>query len=291
MPNPFLIATRKGSARLHNTLCGLRQQFCFICTVLWRFLIFFFFNDIRELQAPKESFKVKSESETVPEECKWPFRPSSPENLSQWLAEKAHLLTKTRKRQKRTFSNTRSSLLGTGDDYPDQPSVRRVTEIPISALEDNWFLPWCNEKRNHPRSGSPTAAVPLSSHVLSRWEPYFCTHPCSWWAGPFKQAPECHPSSFIRETIGSQLSGDGPRPLKLIKMSSYCSLQAVGTGSCLWRVSHYWFLPSLALCQVTALAKAQHTRGKMTPNQATQENKQVEQQHYCWDLTTAFHHQ
>lgn len=31
-------------------------------------------------------------------------------------------------------------------------------------------------------------------------------------APPFKQAPERHPSSFIREAIGSQLSGDGPTP-------------------------------------------------------------------------------
>lgn len=174
-------------------------------------LIFFFFNDIREVQTPKESFKVKSESETYGE-CEWPFRPSSLEKLSQWLAEKAHLLTKTRKRQERTFSNTRSSLLGTGDDYPNQPSVRRATEIPISALEDNWCLSWCKEKRNHPCSGSWSAAVSLSSHVLSRWELYFCTHPCFWSAGPFKQAPERHPSSFIREAIGSQLSGDGPTP-------------------------------------------------------------------------------
>lgn len=132
MPNPFLIATRKGSARLHNTLCGLRQQFCFICTVLWRFW-FFFLNDIRELQTPKEWFKVKSESETVLEEREWPFGSSSLEKLSQRLAEKAHLLTKTRKRQERTFWNTRSSLLET-DDCPNQPSICRVTEIPS--------LPW-----------------------------------------------------------------------------------------------------------------------------------------------------
>lgn len=152
MPNPFLIATRKGSARLHNTLCGLRQQFCFICTVLGRF-DFSFFNDIRELQTPKESSKVRSESETVPQEREWPFRPSSLKKLSQRLAEKAHLLTKTRERQERTFSNTRSSLPGTGDDYPNQPSVCRVTEITISALEGNWCLSWCKEKRNCLRSG------------------------------------------------------------------------------------------------------------------------------------------
>lgn len=138
MPNPFLIATRKGSAKLHNTLCGLRQQFCFICTVLWRFW-FFFLNDIRELQAPKEWFKVKSESETVPEEREWPFGSSSLEKLSQRLAEKAHLLTKTRKRQERTFWNTRSSLLGT-DDCPNQPSIHARSQKSPS-------LPWKTTER------------------------------------------------------------------------------------------------------------------------------------------------
>lgn len=199
MPNPFLIATRKGSARLHNTLCGLRQQFCFICTVLWRFW-FFFLNDIRELRAPKEWFKAKSESETAPEERQWPFGSSSLEKLSQRLAEKAHLLTKTRKRQERTFWKTRSSLLGT-DDCPNQPSICRVTEIPISALEDKWCLSWSKERTVRAQAlGSPSSPgeICFPEHLLTGW--------------PLPTALEPNPSPFIRGAIGSQLSGDGPTP-------------------------------------------------------------------------------
>lgn len=150
-------------------------------------LIFFFLNDIRELQTPKERFKVKSESETFPEEHEWPFGSSSLEKLSQRLAEKAHLLTKTRERQERTFWNTRSSLLGT-DDCPNQPNVCRVTEIPPSALEDNWCLSWCYERRTvHAQAlGSPSFPG----------ERCFSEHSCFWQAGPFPQpwSPIHHPS-------------------------------------------------------------------------------------------------
>ena len=108
----------------------------------------------------------------------------------------------------------------------------------------------CPDARKRGTVHAQAPRAPLSSHVLSRWEPYFCTHPCFWWASPLKQAPERHPSPFIREAIGSQLSGDGPTPLKLIRMSSYHTLQAAGTDFCLWWVSHHGSFPSLAGCWV-----------------------------------------
>lgn len=91
------------------------------------------------------------------------FPTPSLEKLNQRLAEKARLLTKTRTRHGRTFSSTRSSLLGAADDYPKQPSVHRAAEIPISALEDHRCLPRCSAKGNHPRPFQVRAVFPHPS--------------------------------------------------------------------------------------------------------------------------------
>lgn len=219
-------------------------------------VLILFFKMTSELQTPKEWFKVKSESETVPEEREWPFRSSSLEKLSQRLAEKAHLLTKTRKRQERTFWNTRSSLLGT-DDCPNQPSVCKVTEIPTSALEDNWWSPsWCKEE--------------LSVLKLLALRPFqvrdvFLSILASDRLAP-SHALEPNPSSFLR-SYWQPIKWWWTHTTELIKVSSYLTLQPMGTGSC---------LPASPCCW----------HGKMATDQATQEKQQAEGQCYCWGLPT-----
>lgn len=153
-----------------------------------------------ELQTPKEWFKVKSESETVPEEREWPFGSSSLEKLSQRLAEKAHLLTKTRKTARKNI--LKHQIISAGNRWLLWPAKHvQGHRNPHLCLGRQLMPVLMQGKKNCPCSSSWLS-------VLSRWEMFF-------WASllltgwPLPTALEPNPSSFIRGTIGSQLSGDG----------------------------------------------------------------------------------